>query len=182
MGHQQGGRLRNDSIRKGAYTYAIRSRLSREYTICQGCWRAKKQVVDIYIDNNQPYPDALAICKLYDPKGLCWYILVANGVADQFILTKVVPVTREILGDDVALTTSKAVLWAAFHEMNHTDPMYPLLQPWLRTEIINSYQEEYDQDISKVYNPVQKVTVVPQGSGDEVHLIKIDLDANVEQS
>ena len=66
--------------------------------------------------------------------------------------------------------------------MNHTDPMYPLLQPWLRTEIINSYQEEYDQDISKVYNPVQKVTVVPQGSGDEVHLIKIDLDANVEQS
>ena len=48
----QGGRLGNHSIRKGACTYAIRSGLSREYAIRRGRWRAKKQVVDIYIDVN----------------------------------------------------------------------------------------------------------------------------------
>ena len=60
-------------------------------------------------------------------------------------------------------------------------PVCSLLQPWLRTEIINSYREEYGEDISKVHNPVQKVTVVSQGSGDEVHLIEIGLHANGEQ-
>ena len=51
-GHQ-GGKLGNHSIRKGACTYAIRSGLSREYAIFRGRWRAKKQVVNIYIDINQ---------------------------------------------------------------------------------------------------------------------------------
>ena len=46
------------------------------------------------------------------------------------------------------------------------------------TEIMNSYQEDYGQDISEGHNPVQKVTVVPQGSRDEVHLVEIGLDAN----
>ena len=47
--------------------------------------------------------------------------------------------------------------------------------------MLNAYQEEYGLDISEVHNPVQKVTVVPQGSGDEVNLIEIGLDANGEQ-
>ena len=80
-GHQ-GGKLGNHSIRKGACTYAIRSGLSREYAIRRGRWRAKKQVVNIYIDINQPYPDAVAACKLCGPKELCWYRLVAKGVTD----------------------------------------------------------------------------------------------------
>ena len=125
-GHQ-GGKLGNHSIRKGACTYAIRSGLSREYVIRQGRWRAKKQVVDIYIDINQPYPDAVAACKLCGPKGSCRYRLVAKGVTDQFILTKVVPVTREVLGDEAALAIGKAVIWTAFHELHYADPMCPLL-------------------------------------------------------
>ena len=163
LGHQ-GGKVGNHSIRKGACTYVIRSGLSREYTICWGRWRAKKKVVDIYIDIDQPYPDAVVACKLRGPKGSCRYRLVAKGVTDQFILTKVVPVTREVLGDEAVLVIGKAVLWAAFHELHHADPMCPLLHPWLRTEIINSYQEEYGEDISDVHNPVQKVTIVPHAT------------------
>ena len=56
--------------------------------------------------------------------------------------------------------------------------MCPLLQPWLMAEIMNSYQEEYDQDISEVHNPVQKVTTAPQGCRDEIHVIEIGLDDN----
>ncbi len=33
-------------------------------------------------------------------------------------------------------------------------------------------------DISEVNNPVHKLTVVPKGSGDEVHLIEIGFDAD----
>ena len=176
-----GGKLGNHSVRKGACTYAIRAGLLREYAIRRGRWRAKKQVVDIYIDVNQPYPDTLAACKLCGPKGSCRYRLIAEDVSDQFILEKVVPVTREVLGDEAGLAIGKAVLWAAFHERHHADPECPLLQPWLRAEIIKSYEEQYGVDSSEVHNPVQKVTVVPQGSGDEVHLIEIGLDADGEQ-
>ena len=149
-----GGRLGNHSIRKGACTYAIRAGLLREYAIRRGRWRAKKQVVDIYIDVNQPYPDTLAACKLCGPKGSCRYQLVAEDVSDQFILEKVVPVTREVLGDEAGLAIGKAVLWAAFHEQHHADPECPLLQSWLKIEVLNAYLEEYGVDISKVHNPV----------------------------
>ena len=168
-------------MRKGACTYAIRTGVAREFVIRRGRWRAKKQVVDIYIDVNQPYPDAMAACKLCGPKGSCRYKLVSENVTDQFLLEKVVPVTREVLGDEAGLAIGKAVLWAAFHEQHHVDPECPLLQPWLRAEIINSYQAHYGEDISEVHNPVQKLTVVPQGSGDEVHLIEIGLHADGEQ-
>ncbi len=136
---QQGGRLDNHSIRKGACTYVIRAGLLREYAICRGRWRAKKQVVDIYIDVNQPYPDTLAACKLCGPKGSCGYQLVTEDVSDQFILEKVVPVTREVLGDEAGLAIGKAVHWAAFHEQHHADPECPLLQPWLKTDIFYYY-------------------------------------------
>ena len=130
-----GGKLGNYSIRKGACTYAIRSGVSREYVIRRGRWRAKKQVVDIYIDVNQPYPDAMAACKLCGPKGSCQYKVVADCVTDQFILDKAVPATREVLGDEAGLAIGKAVLWAAFHNHHHAGPKCPLLQPWLRAEI-----------------------------------------------
>ena len=48
-------------------------------------------------------------------------------------------------------------------------------------EVLSSYEKEYDESIEDTHNPVQKITVVPQGCGDEAHLIEIGLDANGEQ-
>ena len=73
---------------------------------------------------------------------------------------------REVPRDEAALATGEDVLWAAFHELHYADPMCLLPQPWLRIEIINSYQMDYGQYIPEVHIPVQKVTVVPQESGD----------------
>ena len=62
--------------------------------------RAKKDVVEVYIDVNQPYPDAVAASKLCGPKGACRYRLVSDHVTDQSLLTKVTPHCRELLGDE----------------------------------------------------------------------------------
>ena len=58
--------------------------------------------------------------------------------------------------------------------------MSPIVQPWLRREIINSYQEEYDHDISEVNNTVQNLNIEPQASENEDYLIKVVLAADGE--
>ena len=58
--------------------------------------------------------------------------------------------------------------------------MSPIVQPWLRREIINSYPEEYDHDISEVHNSVQNLKVGSQGSEHEGYLIKVVLAADGE--
>ena len=97
------GKLGTHSVRKGASTY------SREYVIRRGRWRSKKQVVDLYIDMNQPYPDALAACKLCGPKGACRFKTKHDTLSDSFILTKVVPYCSNLLDEQAALALGRAV-------------------------------------------------------------------------
>ena len=138
-------------------------------------------MAEVYIDNYQPFLDSVAASKLCDPKGACQYQLVGDTVSDEFILSKVPPKSREILGDEVGLAIGKAVLWAAFYEHHHADSEAPLLQPWLRADIIKAYEKAYGTSSNDVHNPAKKVTVVPQGCRDKVHLIEIGVDAAGEQ-
>ena len=173
------GNLGTHSVRKGASTYGTRSGLSREYVIRRGRWRSKKQVVDIYIDLNQPYPDTLAACKLCGPKGACKYKMNHDSLTDEFILTKVVPHSCEALGEQAALALGKAILWAAFEDISNPNDECPALPEWLRREVIDAFYAEYGRDeANPVFNPVSKVTIVPQGAGDQVHLLEIGVDSN----
>jgi len=172
------GNLGTHSVRKGASTYGTRSGLSREYVIRRGRWRSKKQVVDIYIDLNQPYPDTLAACKLCGPKGACKYKINHDSVTDEFIITKLVPHSCEALGEQAALALGKAVLWAAFEDKNNPNDECSVLPEWLRREALNSFREEYGRDETPIFNPVSKVTIVPQGAGDQVHLLEIGIDSD----
>ena len=45
---------------------------------------------------------------------------------------------------------------------------------------MNSYQEEYDHDISEVNNTVQNLNIEPQASENEDYLIKVVLAADGE--
>ena len=116
--------------------------------------------MDIYIDVNQPYPDAMAAYKLCGSKGLYQYKVVANGVSDH----------------------DKVVRYVAFHDHHHADLLCSMLQPRPRAEIVRSCRAEYaDVHIFEMHNPVQKLTVVSQGSDNEVHMIEIGLDADGER-
>jgi hypothetical protein len=67
------GNLGTHSIRKGVSTYASRAGMSRDFVKQRGRWRARKQVVDTYIDITLPYPDAKTAAVLCGPSGPCWY-------------------------------------------------------------------------------------------------------------
>ncbi len=167
------------TVRKGASTYGTHSGLSREYVIRRGCWRSKKQVVDIYIELNHPYPDTLAACKLCGPNGACKYKINHDSLANKFNLTKVVPQSCEALGEQAELALGKAILWAAFEDNSNPNEECPALPEWLKREVIDSFNAEYDRDeANAVFNPVSKVTIFLQGADDQVHLLEIGVDSN----
>ena len=109
------GLIGNHSVRKGSATYAMRSGLSRDHTNRRGRWRVRKQVVDSYIDVNLPYPDSLAAHKLCGPKGSCKYKPKRQvNLPNSFILEKIVPHCRSLVGDAAALTLGHTLLWEEF--------------------------------------------------------------------
>ena len=176
------GLVGNHSVRKGSATYAMRSGLSRDHTNRRGRWRVRKQVVDAYIDVNLPYPDTLAAHKLCGPKGSCKYTLHRDvDVSDSFLLEKVVPNCRRLLGDQVALPLGLALLWAGFRDKSHrndetTDLM---LQHWLQQKIVSAYEDSYGTvENLNIENPVRRLGLVPQGNGDQVNMIEIDFDGD----
>lgn len=67
------GNLGTHSLRKGAATYGSRSGLPKDFINRRGRWRMQKSIVDVYIDNTQPYPDAMTASVLAGPLGPCLY-------------------------------------------------------------------------------------------------------------
>ena len=172
------GLLGNHSVRKGAATFGMRSGLSRDHTNRRGRWRIRRQVVDVYIDNNLPYPDALAASKLCGVKGACKYKISQQvEVSNNFILEKVVPEASRLLGEAVAIPLGHALLWASFYDKNHPDDECPLVPEWLRDQVVSNYEEMYGSlDDCDVANPVQRCSVTPQGNGDQVSMVELDFE------
>ncbi|OWY97599.1 LOW QUALITY PROTEIN: hypothetical protein PHMEG_00031835 [Phytophthora megakarya] len=69
------------SLRKGAATYAKRTGVSKDYVNLRG--RTRKSVVDVYIDNTQPFPDSVAAGALTEPFGPCCHTL-KDGIRAVF--------------------------------------------------------------------------------------------------
>ncbi|OWZ18461.1 LOW QUALITY PROTEIN: hypothetical protein PHMEG_0007446 [Phytophthora megakarya] len=78
------GKLGTHSLRKCATTYATRSGVSKDFVNQRGRWRTRQGVVDVYIDNTRPYPNAVTAATLAGPAGPCFYSLKA-GVGCVYI-------------------------------------------------------------------------------------------------
>lgn len=87
------GKLGTHSLRKGAATYATRSGSSKDFVNRRGRWRTRKGVVDVYIDNTQPYPDALTAATLTGPEGPCFYNMGtgAGRISTAFLVDHIAP-------------------------------------------------------------------------------------------
>ena len=129
---KKGGPIGTHSFRKGPATYACRSGVSRDFVNRRGRWRQRKAIVDSYIATTLPYPDAFTAAKLCGPLGACKYAikkpveLIKNKVSASFILQRVVPTCKVVLGEDAALPLGRALLWAAIHQSRHRDLEVPL--------------------------------------------------------
>ncbi|ETP31664.1 hypothetical protein F442_19500 [Phytophthora nicotianae P10297] len=83
------GNLGTHSLRKGAATYGSRSGVPKDFVNWCGRWRTRKNVVDVNIDNTQPYPDAMA---------------AVNPIG---------PAIKEVMGEGVARVLALPLLWAS---------------------------------------------------------------------
>jgi hypothetical protein len=131
------GNLGTHSLRKGAATYGSRSGLSKDYINRRGRWHTRKSVVDVYIDNTQPYPDAVAAGALAGPLGPCRYA-VENGmqvVTEDLLVNQFGSVITEVMGKDVARVLALPLLWAALMPQGAFD--YELLPKPLQQRIVS---------------------------------------------
>ncbi|GMF34632.1 unnamed protein product [Phytophthora lilii] len=94
--------LGTHSLRKGAATYSSRCGVQKDYLNRRGQWRTRKAIVDVYIDNNQPLPDAVAAGSLTGPLRPCFYLLREGMqfVSTEILTDKVAHITKQVLGSE----------------------------------------------------------------------------------
>ncbi|KAG3154433.1 hypothetical protein PC128_g22353 [Phytophthora cactorum] len=110
------GNLGTHSLQKGAAMYGSRSGLpKKDYVNRRGRWRTRKSVVDVYIDNTQPYPDGVAAGALAGPLGPCCYVLEEGNqvVTDELLINLVGSAIKEAMGEEVARVRALPLLWAS---------------------------------------------------------------------
>ncbi|ETN12610.1 hypothetical protein PPTG_08711 [Phytophthora nicotianae INRA-310] len=164
------GNLGTHSLRKGAATYGSRSGVSKDYINRRGRWRTRKSVVDVYIDNTLPYPDAMAAATLTGPLGPCFYFEKpgVRCVTTTLLVDKIAKCIKGLMGESVAKTLGLVLLWAALEPKSSYD--YELLPENLRHQIIQAYQ---DKGGNSSVNPVHRVPFHVVGEGGGLHLVEV---------
>ena len=128
---KKGDPIGTHSFRKGPATYACWSGVLRDFVNQRGMWRQRKAIVDSYRATTLPYPDAFTVAKLCGQLGACKYALkkpaklIQYKVSASFILQRVVPTCKVVLGEDTALPLGRALLCAAIHQSRHRDLEVP---------------------------------------------------------
>ncbi|KAG9401589.1 hypothetical protein AC1031_009456 [Aphanomyces cochlioides] len=169
------GHVGTHSLRKGAATYGSRSGLTKDYVNRRGRWRTRKSMVDTYIDNTQPYPDACTAAVLTGPNGPCRYILKRGMMllSRQYIANEVAPSSREVFGEAIAETLGCVLLWAALQ----SEEIYtPALLP--STLLDRTLKAHVSAGGNLSVNPVEREQFHVVGDGSEMHLIAIGSETN----
>ncbi|KAG1703778.1 hypothetical protein DVH05_006792 [Phytophthora capsici] len=172
------GKLGTHSLRKGAATYCSRSGVSKDYVNRRGRWRTRKAVVDVYIDNTQPYPDACAAAVLSGPAGPCFYKLKQGiqCVEPSLLLNDVAPTVKAMMGESIAKTLALPLLWAA---LESTDNISDLLPCALQQRIIEAYKKTGG---NPELNPVDREAFYVLGDGSQLNLVVINEGEVVEMN
>ena len=142
------------SIRKLAATFARRNGCSKDDVNTRGRWKRLKQMVDSYIANEIPYPDAKAAAALCIGSAIKYELKKDCGVDEDWICQYVVPEIAEKLGDKrAAFILGKALLWACLDpEVQDIVP----LQLYKRVNLEYERVRVLDSDV----NPVRKAPLV----------------------
>ncbi|KAL3758123.1 hypothetical protein ACHAWU_004204 [Discostella pseudostelligera] len=108
------GKLGTHSVRKGATTFAGKAGLPKEWIEQRGRWKGKERVVDRYIDDEKPYPDARVAGVLCGPRGPCKYAVKDGMAVSTDFLEEITPNACAVLGVDVARVLALPLLWASY--------------------------------------------------------------------
>ncbi|ETK73968.1 hypothetical protein L915_19155 [Phytophthora nicotianae] len=168
------GNLGTHSLRKGAATYGSRSGVPKDFVNWRGRWRTRKNVVDVNIDNTQPYPDAMVAGRLAGPLGPCCYTLQegVQAVTIDLLVNHIGPAIKEVMGEGVARVLALPLLWASLVPSGSFD--CDLVQIALKQRVIQVY---IDAGGNTAVNPVKRVPFHIVGDGAQLQLVEIRDDA-----
>lgn len=163
------GKLLTHSFRKGSATYASRTGAVKDHVDRRGRWRRKKSTVDIYIDVNLPYPDALVASALTGPAGPCKYKVSHNThfLTDSVLAPTFAPASVQVLPAQLAKLMATALIWAGMSD--HEVPVMP-------QEMRDDIRAKVHQITGLTDNPVSRVPLHVSGEGGRMHLIEICTD------
>ena len=109
-------KLGTHSIRKLPATYAQRNGCSRDDIDARGRWKSSCRMVDTYIDNSIPYPDAKVAAVLCIGGAVKYVVREGSNVSSDFILTHVCRNVAAIFPREVALVLGIALLWSYYDD------------------------------------------------------------------
>jgi hypothetical protein len=159
------GKLGTHSFRKGAATYASRAGAIKDHVDRRGRWRRKKATVDIYIDTNLPYPDALVASTLTGPGGPCYYKITGSSqLLPDDVLISFVPNAHRYLLQDLALVLAKALIWASVAD--HDTSIMPY-------EMKNGIKQRIYEITGLTDNPIGRIPIHVGGMGGQLHLTEV---------
>ncbi|POM60450.1 LOW QUALITY PROTEIN: hypothetical protein PHPALM_30700 [Phytophthora palmivora] len=163
------GNLGTHSLRKGAATYGSRCGLSKDYGNRRGRWHVRKSIVDVYIDNAQPYPDAVATGALTRPLGPCCYIFKkgVHVVNNDLLINQVGPVIKKTMGEAVERVLALPLLWASLVTYGSFDNDF--VPPLLKQMIVHAY---ICAGGNEAVNPEERVPVHIVGDGARLLLVE----------
>ncbi|OWZ13900.1 hypothetical protein PHMEG_00012705 [Phytophthora megakarya] len=164
------GNLETHSLRKGATRYTKRTGVSKDYVNLRGSRRTRKSVVDMYIDNTHPLPDAVAAGTLAGPLGPCCYTLEEGirAVSDELLTNHVDSAIKVAMGEEVAQILALPLLWASLVLPGSFD--YALIPVLLKQRIVRAYS---DVGGNVAVNLVKRVPINIAGDGAQLHIINI---------
>jgi hypothetical protein len=144
--------------------------MSRDFVKRRGRWRARKQVVDTYIDITLPYPDAKTAAVFCGPSGPCRYKARddVEGLFCAYYLNVVAPTVNQIMGEEMALLIVPALVWAAFDTANSALNVMPKS---LRERIVNGFPG--------TDNLIEKISLLVTGEGDQLCVIDLSSQDSV---
>ena len=157
--HITDGKIGTHSIRKLPATYARRNGCSRDDVDARGRWKTHRRMVDTYIDNCIPYPDAKVASILCIGGAVKYMVRTISNITSDFILTNICPHIQNIFPREVSLVLGTALLWAFY------DDTFSNIFP---QDIVQSIKIQVGQlggDLPQSQNPVKKIPILVNGDG-----------------
>lgn len=98
-------------IRKFPETYGRNNGCDRDDVEARGQQKSQRRIVDTYIGTVLPYTDAKVASVLCVGGEVKYEIKEGSIVTDEFIFQCIIPHTKQLMGQAVALVLDKALLW-----------------------------------------------------------------------
>lgn len=153
-----------------------RNGCSRDDINIRGRWERNKQMVDVYLDPEIPYPDAKTAAALCIGGAVKYAFVRGSGLDDSWFCDFVVPHLFQCMeGKKAVVILGNAILWACFDA--EAQDIVPL-------QVMKRVMVEYERvrKVDNTVNPVRNTPLVICGHEGQLIVEELILDPEEETS